>query len=222
MAAVGKLDPAHARPGGIAKLAAELDRHRAVLGPMQHPHRRVDGAEQYFTRAIDFGYSKTAQESLGVWGKESVLGDLVWVIRRFRPDVIITRFAAEGAGGHGHHTAQGMLIKEAFSAAADPARYPEQLAFAPAWKATRILLNRGRQRPDESAPPLRVETGAYNALLGKSYSEIAGESRSQHKSQGFGSGGRRGAQYDYFELWEGSPASAGSRPERRGKAGSRS
>jgi LmbE family N-acetylglucosaminyl deacetylase len=168
--------------------------------------RRVDGAEQYFTRAVDFGYSKTAQESLDIWGKESVLGDLVWVIRRFRPDVIITRFAAEGSGGHGHHTAQGMLIKEAFSAAADPARYPEQLAYAPAWKATRILLNRGRQRPDEAAPPLRVETGAYNPLLGKSYSEIAGESRSQHKSQGFGSGGRRGAQYDYFELWEGAPA----------------
>jgi LmbE family N-acetylglucosaminyl deacetylase len=168
--------------------------------------RRIDGAEQYFTRAVDFGYSKTAEETLEIWGKESVLGDIVWVIRKFRPDVIITRFAAEGAGGHGHHTASGMLIKEAFAAAADPTRFPEQLTTVPVWKATRILLNRGRPRPEEAAPALRVDTGEYNPLLGKSYSEIAGESRSQHKSQGLGSGGRRGAQYDSFELWEGEPA----------------
>jgi len=168
--------------------------------------RRIDGAEQYFTRAVDFGYSKTAAESLEIWGKESVLGDIVWVIRKFRPDVIITRFAAEGAGGHGHHTASGMLIKEAFSAAADPNRFPEQLATVPVWKTTRILLNRGRPRPEEAAPALRVDTGEYNPLLGKSYSEIAGESRSQHKSQGFGSGGRRGTQYDTFEIWAGEPA----------------
>jgi LmbE family N-acetylglucosaminyl deacetylase len=168
--------------------------------------RRVDGAEQYFTRAVDFGYSKTAEETLEIWGKESVLGDIVWVIRKFRPDVIITRFAAEGAGGHGHHTASGMLIKEAFAAAADPNRFPEQLTYAPVWKTTRILLNRGRPRPEEAAAALRVDTGEYNPLLGKSYSEMAGESRSQHKSQGFGSGGRRGTQYDAFELWAGEPA----------------
>jgi len=168
--------------------------------------RRIDGAEQYFTRAVDFGYSKTAEETLEIWGKESVLGDIVWVIRKFRPDVIITRFAAEGAGGHGHHTASGMLIKEAFAAAADPDRFPEQLAYVPVWKTTRILLNRGRPRPEEAATALRVDTGEYNPLLGKSYSEIAGQSRSQHKSQGFGSGGRRGTQYDSFELWAGEPA----------------
>lgn len=168
--------------------------------------RRIDGAEQYFTRAVDFGYSKTAEETLEIWGKESVLGDLVWVIRKFRPDVIVTRFAAEGAGGHGHHTASGMLIKEAFAAAADPNRFPEQLTTVSVWKTTRILLNRGRLRPEEAAPALRIDTGEYNPLLGKSYSEIAGESRSQHKSQGFGSGGRRGIQYDYFELWAGEPA----------------
>ena len=168
--------------------------------------RRIDGAEQYFTRAVDFGYSKTAEESLEIWGKESVLGDMVWVIRKFRPDLIITRFAAEGAGGHGHHTASGILIKEAFAAAADPNRFPEQLTYVPVWKTTRILLNRGRQRPEEAAPALRIDTGEYDPLLGKSYSEIAGESRSEHKSQGFGSGGRRGTQYDYFELWAGEPA----------------
>ncbi len=168
--------------------------------------RRIDGAEQYFTRAVDFGYSKTAEETLEIWGKESVLGDMVWVIRKFRPDVIITRFSAEGSGGHGHHTASGMLIKEAFAAAADPTRFPEQLTSVPAWKTTRILLNTWRQRPGEAAPPLQIDTGEYNPLLGKSYSEIAGESRSQHKSQGFGSGGRRGTRYDSFELWAGEPA----------------
>jgi LmbE family N-acetylglucosaminyl deacetylase len=182
----------------------------AVLGLLRTQEllaaRRIDGAEQYFTRAVDFGYSKTAAESLEIWGKESVLGDIVWVIRKFRPDVIITRFAADGAGGHGHHTASGMLIKEAFSAAADPSRFPEQLSYVPVWKTTRILLNRGRPRPEEAAPALRVDTGEYDPLLGKSYSEIAGESRSQHKSQGFGSGGRRGTQYDTFELWAGEPA----------------
>jgi len=168
--------------------------------------RRIDGAEQYFTRAVDFGYSKTAEETLGLWGKDSVLGDIVWVIRKFRPDVIITRFAAEGGGGHGHHTASGMLIKEAFAAAADPNRFPEQLTYVPVWTTTRILLNRGRPRPGEAATALRVDTGEYNPLLGKSYSELAGESRSQHKSQGFGSGGRRGTLYDSFELWAGEPA----------------
>jgi LmbE family N-acetylglucosaminyl deacetylase len=168
--------------------------------------RRIDGAEQYFTRAVDFGYSKTAEETLEIWGEESVLGDIVWVIRKFRPDVIITRFPAEGSGGHGHHRASGMLIKEAFAAAADPSRFPEQLTSVPPWKTTRILLNSWRQRPGEAAPPLRIDTGEYNPLLGKSYSEIAGESRSQHKSQGFGSGGRRGTRYDYFELWGGEPA----------------
>jgi len=189
-----------------------------LIGPEQGPElgllrtqellaaRRIDGAEQYFTRAVDFGYSKTAEESLAVWGKERVLGDVVWVIRKFRPDVIITRFAAEGSGGHGHHTASGLLIKEAFAAAADPNRFPEQLTWVPVWKTTRILLNRGRPRPEDTAPALRLDTGEYNPLLGKSYSEIAGESRSQHKSQGFGSGGRRGTQLESFELWAGEPA----------------
>jgi LmbE family N-acetylglucosaminyl deacetylase len=189
-----------------------------LIGPEQGPEigllrtqellaaRRIDGAEQYFSRAVDFGYSKTAEETLEFWGKEKVLGDIVWVIRRFRPDVIITRFSAEGGGGHGHHTATGPLIKEAFAAAADPNAYPEQLIHAPVWQAKRLLLNRGRPRPEEAAPALRIDTGEYDPLLGKSYSEIAGESRSQHKSQGFGSAGRRGIQYDSFELWAGDPA----------------
>ncbi len=84
--------------------------------------RRIDGAEQFFTRAVDFGYSKTAEETFAFWGKEKTLGDIVWVIRKFRPDVIMSRFSTQQAGGHGHHIATALLIKEAFAAAADPTR----------------------------------------------------------------------------------------------------
>lgn len=169
--------------------------------------RRIDGAEQFFTRAVDFGYSKTAEETFEFWGKDKTLSDMVWVIRQFRPDIIISRFTAENSGGHGHHRASALLLAEAFTAAADPAKFPEQLRYAPAWKAKRLFWNSWRPSQDEIKGQLRVDTGEYNPLLGKSYSEIAGESRSQHKSQGFGSAARRGTRYEYFELLAGDPAS---------------
>ncbi len=168
--------------------------------------RRIDGAEQFFTRAVDFGYSKTAEETFDFWGKEKVLADIVWVIRRFRPDVIISRFTAENSGGHGHHKASGLLVTEAFAAAADPDKFPEQLKYVSTWRAKRLFWNSWRPSPDEIKSLLRVDTGEYNPLLGESYSEIAGESRSQHKSQGFGSAGRRGTQSDYFKFLAGDPA----------------
>jgi LmbE family N-acetylglucosaminyl deacetylase len=170
--------------------------------------RRIDGAEQYFTRAIDFGYSKTAEETFDFWGKDHVLADIVWVIRRFRPDIIITRFTADNSGGHGHHKASALLTQEAFTAAADPTKFPEQLRYAAPWKAKRLFWNSWRSSQQaETKSPYRVDTGEYNPLLGKSYSEMAAEGRSQHKSQGFGSAGRRGTQYDNFELMAGEPAS---------------
>ena len=168
--------------------------------------RRIDGAEQFFTRAVDFGYSKTAEETFDFWGKERTLGDIVWVIRKFRPDVIMSRFSAQQAGGHGHHMATALLIKEAFAAAGSPDQFPEQLKSVSVWSPRRLLWNIWRPSPDEAKSLLRVDTGEYNPLLGKSYSEIAGESRSQHKSQGFGSAGRRGTQTDYFEVAAGEPA----------------
>jgi len=168
--------------------------------------RRIDGAEQFFTRAVDFGYSKTADETFEFWGKDKILGDIVWVIRKFRPDVILTRFTPENAGGHGHHIAAGLLTKDAFIAAADPKRFPEQLKYVPVWKAKRLLWNTFRSPQAEAKVQLRIDTGGYNPWLGKSYTEMAGESRSQHKSQGFGSAGRRGAQSDSFELMDGDPA----------------
>ncbi|HVP89892.1 MAG TPA: PIG-L family deacetylase [Terriglobales bacterium] len=168
--------------------------------------RRIDGAEQYFTRAVDFGYSKTAEETFEFWGKEKVLSDIVWVIRKFQPDVIITRFTADNAGGHGHHRASAILTVEAFTAAADPSRFPEQLKYVSPWKARRLFWNGFPQSTDENPNRLRLNTGEYNPLLGKSYNEMAAEGRSQHKSQGFGSAGRRGTQHEYFELLAGEPA----------------
>jgi LmbE family N-acetylglucosaminyl deacetylase len=168
--------------------------------------RRIDGAEQYFTRAVDFGYSKTAEETFEFWGKEKVLADIVWVIRKFRPDVIITRFTPDNSGGHGHHRASAILTQEAFRAAADPNQFPEQLKFVSPWKAKRLFWNGWPRSRGESPSGLRVNTGEYNPLLGKSYAEMAAEGRSQHKSQGFGSAARRGNQYDYFELLDGAPA----------------
>lgn len=169
--------------------------------------RRIDGAEQFFTRAIDFGYSKTPEETLDFWGEQEILADLVWVIRKFRPDVIITRFDTDGSSGHGHHTASGRLIKEAFHAASDAQKFPEQLKYTRPWKAERLYWNSWRPREQETRDLQRVNSGEYNPLLGKSYTEMAAESRSNHKSQGFGATGRRGTQYDYFRLVSGTPAS---------------
>ena len=168
--------------------------------------RRNDSAEQFFTRAIDFGYSKTPEETLFFWGKEAILADIVWVIRTFRPDVIIARSLGEGYSGHGHHAASGELTKEAFRAAADPNKFPEQLQYVEPWQAQRLFWNRWRRGQQETANALTINTGEYNPLLGKSYSEIGAESRSMHKSQGFGAAGRRGASHDYYQLIEGTPA----------------
>src|SRR5215210_77641 len=102
--------------------------------------RRIDGGEQFFTRAYDFGFSKNPQETFTKWDKEKVLSDVVWVIRKFEPDVIITRFPTTGEGGHGHHTASAILANEAFTAAADPKRFPDQLKYVQPWQAKRIVL----------------------------------------------------------------------------------
>ncbi len=103
--------------------------------------RRIDGGEQFFTRAYDFGFSKTPEETFEKWNHDSILSDVVWVIRNFRPDIIITRFATDGSGGHGHHTASGILAEEAFDAAADSTRFPEQLKYVKVWQARRLLHN---------------------------------------------------------------------------------
>jgi LmbE family N-acetylglucosaminyl deacetylase len=172
--------------------------------------RRIDGAEQFFTSAVDFGYSKTAEESLRIWNHDTVLGDVVGTIRTFRPDVILTRFPPDERAGHGHHIASAILAIEAFRAAADPTRFPEQIqAGLCPWQATRLLWNHFRFTDDAPKPipgSLSLDVGAYDPLLGRSYGELAAESRSQHRSQGFGVLAQRGQREESFELLAGSPA----------------
>jgi len=171
--------------------------------------RRIDGAEQFFTRAYDFGFSKTTAEAFAVWNKEKILSDVVWIIRKFQPDVIITRFPEDSRAGHGHHSGSGVLAHEAFKAAADPNRFPEQFKYGvQPWQAKRILWNTFNfgNTNTTSEEQLKIDVGAFNPVLGKSYGELAAESRSQHKSQGFGVPGSRGVQLEYFTPVEGTPA----------------
>lgn len=168
--------------------------------------RSIDGAEQYFTRAIDFGFSKSPEESLDIWGKENILADIVWVIRNFKPDIIITRFPVGSSGGHGHHTASALLAKDAFTAAADPNMFTEQLKYVETWQTKRIFWNSWRPSAEEVGKLLKLDTGEYNFLLGKSYTEIAAQSRSMHKSQGFGVTATRAPRLEYFQLVAGEEA----------------
>lgn len=176
--------------------------------------RRIDGGEQFFTRAIDFGYSKAPEEAFEKWGREVLLEDMVRVIRRFRPDVIVSRFPpAPGSGGHGQHTAVGHIAAEAMEAAADPARFPEhQRQGLQPWRAQRLVWNTfnfspAQEREEEKRTDrLRLEIGEYDPLLGKSYVEIAGESRSMHRSQSMGTNQRKGAAPVFFAHVAGTPA----------------
>ncbi|HEV8112369.1 MAG TPA: PIG-L family deacetylase [Planctomycetota bacterium] len=174
--------------------------------------RRIDGGEQFFTRAVDFGYSKNPEETFAKWGRAEVLGDVVRVVRRFRPDVIITRFDTDGSGGHGHHTASALLAREAFDLAADPKAYPEQIAEGlQPWQTKRLFFNASTWwRADlaefvkkEPSGWVTVDVGGFDPLLGMSYTELAGRSRSQHKSQGFGAAETRGESTEYLRLDKG-------------------
>jgi len=173
--------------------------------------RRIDHGNQFFSRAIDFGFSKTAEETMRIWDHDKILSDVVWVVRKFRPDVMVTRFSPEDQLTHGHHTASANLAVEAFSAAGDPNRFPEQLAFVKPWQPTRLVWNTSpfffsnRNLPFDPTGLTVLEAGGYNPLLGKAYTEIAAASLSMHKSQGVGSPPRRGARKEYFKLLEGQP-----------------
>ncbi|MBK06805.1 MAG: PIG-L family deacetylase [Deltaproteobacteria bacterium] len=168
--------------------------------------RRIDGATQFFTRAKDFGYSPTSKESLAFWGRKRILADVVWVMRRFRPDVVITRFPEKGRT-HGHHLASAQLARAAFLAAGDPKRFPEQLKHVKVWRPRRLLYNvstwrlrrRGLLKNKKYLSQfLSLDIGGYHPLLGLSYGEISAKSRSMHKSQGFGRSSRRGKWMEYF------------------------
>ena len=189
--------------------------------------RRLDGGRQYFTRAKDFGYSKNAEETLNVWDRSAVLGDIVRVIREFRPDVIITRFSPKPAPTHGHHTASAVLAVEAFRLAADPAAFPEQLRELRPWQARRIVHNVGQgagaanpgggmaiagspANVPDGPGVVKIDVGGRDPVSGESFASIAARSRGMHKTQGFGIGGpplNEGSRIEPFVLLAGEPAS---------------
>ena len=171
--------------------------------------RAQDGAEQYFSRAYEFGFSKSSEEALTIWNHEQVLSDAVWVIRKFQPDIIIARFPPDARAGHGHHSASAIIANEAYIAAADSTKFTEQFKYGvKPWKAKRILWNTfnfGTVNTTNSSQ-LNIEVGGYNATIGKSYGEIGAEARTMHKSQGEGRPRRRGTSFEFFELTGGEPA----------------
>ncbi len=173
--------------------------------------RAIDGGQQRFTRAVDFGYSKSAEESFRLWGKESVLEDVVRVIRETKPDVIITRFSTEPGYTHGHHTAATWLAQEAFKAAADPDAFKDTLGDLEPWQATRLIWNVSwwsfRSRGEEFVTDsyLGLDVGSFDFPRGQSYPQIAALSRSQHQSQGFGTIASLAQESEYFELLDGEP-----------------
>src|SRR5262247_3878923 len=188
--------------------------------------RRLDGGQQYFTRAKDFGYSKNAEETLTVWHRQAILGDIVRVIREFRPDVIITRFSPKPAPTHGHHTASAVLAVEAFRLAGDPTAFPEQLRQLEPWQARRIVHNVGvgaaAANPPAGAPiagspanlpdgpgVVKLEVGGRDPVSGESFASIAARSRAMHKTQGFGVGNppvNEGSRIEPFVLLDGDAA----------------
>ncbi len=162
--------------------------------------RKIDGGQQFFTSAIDFGYSKEPIETLNFWNEEKILSDFVWIIRKFRPDIIITRFNQTPYITHGHHTASAMLADKAFNLAGDPSAFPEQLKHVKIWKPKRLMWNTSRRFFNlddyDIDKMIKIDVGVYNNKIGKSYNEIASESRSMHKSQAFGSLRRRGSEVE--------------------------
>jgi LmbE family N-acetylglucosaminyl deacetylase len=153
--------------------------------------RRLDGGRQYFTRAFDFGFSKSADETLKHWDRDSLLGDVVTVVRAFRPQVIIAIFSGTPADGHGHHQVSGMLAKEAYDLAGDTARFPAAKYGQP-WTPAKFYRN---ARFGRGPTTLQWNVGEYDVVRGRSYAEIAAESRSMHRSQGQGSLQRKGARW---------------------------
>ena len=199
--------------GGQNLIGPEL---RELLGVIRTQElieaRKIDGGQQFFSRANDFGYSKNPTETLEIWNKNEVLSDLIWVIRKFQPDVIINRFDHRSPGTtHGHHTASAMLGVEAFDKVNDATVYPEQLKFVKKWQPKRLFFNTswwfyGSKEKFEKADKTNLtqfQMGVYYPWLGKSNQEIAALSRSCHQSQGFGSTGTRGSEEEYLEFLKG-------------------
>lgn len=193
--------------GGQNLIGKELGAELGILRSQELlAARSYDNASQFFTRAVDFGYSKTADESFEKWNKAEILKDVVKVIRQFKPDVIITRFPPDKRAGHGHHTASALLTIEAFDKANDADYLPNLVADTKTWKTTSVYWNSSYWWNDKIAAKaidnpdyLIFDIGGYSTLLGQSFNEIGTIARSQHKCQGFGSITERGERIEYFE-----------------------
>jgi LmbE family N-acetylglucosaminyl deacetylase len=199
--------------GGQNLIGTEL---RELLGVIRTQElieaRKIDGGEQFFTRANDFGYSKIPDETLKIWNKEQVKEDMIYVIRKFKPDVIINRFDHRSPGTtHGHHTSSAQLSIEIFDEINNKSVFPKQLDYVSLWQPKRLFFNTSwwfygsREKFDQADKKnlVNFETGVYFPLFGKSNQEIAALSRSRHQSQGFGSTGSRGEEIEYLELIKG-------------------
>lgn len=204
--------------GGQNELGKDFDEKLGVLRTQELlAARRLDRGRQFFTRAIDFGFSKTPEETLRFWNRDAVLGDVVRIIRQFRPDVIVTRFPIPpGSGGHGHHTASGILAVEAFKLAGDPTAYPEQLAQGlTVWQPKRVLWNSfriGSAGPGSlNGPVFKQDIGGTDPVSGQEFGTIAARSRAMHQTQGLAGAvnrARTGPNEQSFMLLAGEPATA--------------
>lgn len=195
--------------GGQNLIGAEI---RELLGVIRTEElfeaRKVDGGYQFFSRANDFGYSKHPDETFEIWNKEEVLNDLIYVIRKFKPDVIINRFDHRTSGNtHGHHTASAMLSVEAFDKVNDPTVFPEHLQNLEVWQPKRMFFNTNwwffgsqeRFNKIDKSKFFTVDVGNYYPMFGSSNTEISSLSRSKHRSQGFGTDGKRGSDVNFLE-----------------------
>lgn len=199
--------------GGQNLIGSEVNE---LLGVMRTQEllmaRSIDNGKQMFSRANDFGYSKNAEETIKIWDTDKVKADVVWAIRKTRPDVIINRFDHRTSGStHGHHTASGLLSFELFDQASKDNIYPEQLHHVSPWQPRRLFFNTSwwfygseeKFKQADKSKLMSMDVGVYFPMLGKSNTEIAAESRSRHKCQGFGATGTRGMQLEYLELLKG-------------------
>lgn len=175
--------------------------------------RKIDGGEQMFTRAVDFGYSKSAKESFEKWGKDEVLADVVYAIRKYRPQIIVTRFPPDRNAGHGHHEASAILAAEAFDLAGDKSAYTEQFDRVEIWQPQSLYFNTSswwrKELADKSDEELKdekilkVNVGVYNPISGLGVNEIASLARSKHRCQAFGTSRDRGERFEYLQLLKG-------------------
>lgn len=199
--------------GGQNLIGPELREQLGVIRTQELIEaRKIDGGEQFFSRANDFGFSKNPNETLEIWDKEQVLSDMIWTIRNFQPDVIINRFDHRSPGTtHGHHTASAMLSFEAFDKVNDPSIYSNQLKYTTTWQPKRLFFNtswwfygsREKFEAADKSSQSKLQIGTYYQSIGKSNQEIAALSRSRHQSQGFGSTGTRGEEDEFLEFLKG-------------------